>query len=153
MGVQVEPMGGHQNPPRLKLHSVQSKYVGEIFSIEMRKLTRFCEFCIDFDGCRLYQCEKQGYVKEWKYVPLNKVPHLILTWQEMHDEEAIISLDHDRVFDVVREGMCHLSLTVSSINWNIECITNTHFFILVIGDVFVVTTPLGHEENVTVYLM
>ena len=80
--------------------------MGEIFVIETRKLACFCEFFIGVDGYRLDHCEKHGYVKGWKYVPLNpKGPHPIPTWQEMHDEEVIISLDHDRVYDLVREGM------------------------------------------------
>ena len=85
--------------------------------IKTRKLTYFCDFCIGIDRCRLDHCEKHGYVKRWIYVPLNpKGPHLVPIWHEMHDEEAIISLDHDRVYDLVREGMWHPSLTVPSIN-------------------------------------
>lgn len=80
--------------------------MGEIFSIETTKLTCFCEICIFFVGCRLDHCEKHGYMKGWKYVPLNpKGPHIILTWQEMHDQEVIISLYHDQVFDIERESM------------------------------------------------
>lgn len=76
------------------------------FSIEMRKYAFFCEFCIGADGCRLDQCKKHRYVKQWKYVPLSpKEPHPIFMWQEMHIEEVVISLDHDQVLDVVREGM------------------------------------------------
>jgi hypothetical protein len=48
-----------------ELHSIMSKDVGDIFSIEMRKNTCFCEFCIDAKGCALYQCENDGYVKQW----------------------------------------------------------------------------------------
>jgi hypothetical protein len=45
-------------------------------------------------------------VKQWKYVPLNpKNPHPISTWQEMHAEVIVVSLDHDQNSDVVREGM------------------------------------------------
>ena len=89
-----------------KLHYVRSEYMGEIFAIEMRKYACFCEFCIDKDGCGLDQCEMHAYVKQWKYVPLTlKGPHPIRTWKDMHTEEAIISLDHDRVSNVIREGM------------------------------------------------
>ena len=69
--------------------------MGEIFSIKMRKYACFCEFCIGADGCRLDQCEKQRYIKQWKYVPLSpKGPHPILAWQEMDNKEAIVFLDH-----------------------------------------------------------
>ena len=64
-----------------ELHFVLSKDMGDIFSIKMRKYASFCEFCIGTDGCGLNQCEKHGYVKQWKYVPLNpKGPHPIPTW-------------------------------------------------------------------------
>ena len=77
----------------------------------------FCDFCIDIDGCGPYQCEIHAYVKQWKYVPLTpKGPHQIPMLQEMHTEEAAISLDHDRVLDIVREGMWTPSLMVSCIN-------------------------------------
>ena len=36
-----------------KLHSVNSKDMGEIFVIEMRKYACFCEFCIGVDGHNL----------------------------------------------------------------------------------------------------
>lgn len=45
-------------------------------------------------------------MKGWKYFLVNtKGPHPIPTWEEMHVEEAIILLDHDRVSEIVREGM------------------------------------------------
>ena len=70
--------------------------MGEIFAIKMRKYACFCDFFIGVNGCGLDQCERHTYVKQCKYVPLTpKVPRPILTWQEMHTEEAIISLDHD----------------------------------------------------------
>jgi len=37
--------------------------MGEIFSTATRKLTCFCEFFINVDGCRLGQCENHGYIK------------------------------------------------------------------------------------------
>ena len=46
-----------------------------------------------------------AYVKQWKYVPLNpKGPHPIPMWQEIHTNEAVVSLDHDQVFDLVKQG-------------------------------------------------
>ena len=46
-----------------------------------------------------------AYVKQWKCVPLNpKGPHPIPTWKEMHTDEAMVSLDHDWVFDLVKQG-------------------------------------------------
>ena len=79
--------------------------MGDIFSIETRKYTCFYEFYIDTNGLGVDHCVKDAYVKQWKYVPLNpKGPHPIRTWQEMHTDEAVVSLDHDRVFDLVKEG-------------------------------------------------
>ena len=76
-----------------ELHNVWIKDMGDIFSIETRKYAGFYEFCID------------AYVKQWKYVPLNpKGPHPIPTRQEMHTNEAVVSLDHDRVSDLVKKG-------------------------------------------------
>ena len=63
---------------------VQSKYMGHIFSIEIRKCACFCDFCIDVNGCGIYHCENDVYVKQWKCVPLNpKGPHPIPTRHEM----------------------------------------------------------------------
>jgi hypothetical protein len=64
--------------------------------------------------CALYHCENNGYVKQWKCVPLyQKGPHPILTWKEMHASEAKVSLVHNQFFDVVGEGIYDL------INWTI----------------------------------
>ena len=65
----------------------------------------FCEFCIDSNGLGVDDCMNDAYVKHWKYLPLNpKGPHPILTWKEMHTNEAVVSLDQDRVFDLVKQG-------------------------------------------------
>jgi len=93
-------------PDTRELHYFHSKDLGDIFSIVTRKYACFCDLCIDAQGCDLDRCKNDGYVKDWKYVPLNpKGPHPISTWQEMHAEEAMVSLDHDRVSDVVRKGV------------------------------------------------
>jgi len=55
----------------MELNFVQSKDMGGIFSIETRKYAFFYEFCINADECDLDQCENDGYMKHWKYVPLN----------------------------------------------------------------------------------
>jgi hypothetical protein len=66
------------------------------FPLRQESMHAFVDFCIDVEGCALDQCENDGYVKQWKYVPLNpKGPHPILTWKEMHAEEVMVSLDHD----------------------------------------------------------
>ena len=54
-----------------ELHSVCSKDMGDIFSIETRKYACFCEFCIDANGVGVDHCVNDAYVKQWKYVPLN----------------------------------------------------------------------------------
>ena len=75
------------------------------FSIEMRKYVCFCELCIDTNGLGVDHCMNDAYVKQWKYVPLNpKGPYPISTWQEMHTNEAVVSLDHDQVSDLVKKG-------------------------------------------------
>ena len=46
-----------------------------------------------------------AYVKQWKHVPLNpKGPDSIQMWQEMHTDMSMVSLDHDRVSDFVKQG-------------------------------------------------
>ena len=68
-----------------ELHSIRSKDMGDIFSIETRKYACFCEFCIDANGLGVDHCMNDAYVKQWKYVPLNpKGLHPIPTWKEMH---------------------------------------------------------------------
>ena len=79
--------------------------MGDIFSTETRKYVCFCEFCIDANGLGVYHCMNNAYVKQWKYVPLNpNGAHPILTWQEMHTNKVVVSLDHDRVSDLVKKG-------------------------------------------------
>ena len=79
--------------------------MGDIFSIETRKYACFYEFYIDTNGLEVDHGVNDAYVKQWKYVPLNpKGPHPIPTWQEMHTDEAIVSLDHDRDSDLVKQG-------------------------------------------------
>ena len=79
--------------------------MGDIFSIETRKYACFCEFCIDANGMGVDHFLNDAYVKQCKYVPLNvKGSHPIPTWQEMHTDEAVVSLDHDRVSNVVKQG-------------------------------------------------
>ena len=64
-----------------------------------------CEFCIDTNALGVDDCVNNAYVKQWKYVPLNpKGSHAISTWQKMHTGEAVVSLDHDRVSDLVKQG-------------------------------------------------
>ena len=89
-------------PSMRELHLVHSKDMGDIFSIETKKYVCFCDFCIDVNGLGVGHCVNDAYVKQWKYVPLNpKGPHPILTWQEMHTDEEVVSLDHDQVSDLV----------------------------------------------------
>ena len=50
-------------PSMRELHSVRSKYMGNIFSIEMRKYACFCELCIDANGLGVNHCLSNAYVK------------------------------------------------------------------------------------------
>ena len=82
-------------PSTRELQSVRSKGMGNIFSIEKQKYAYFYEFCIDANGLGVDRCMNDAYVKQWKYVRLNpKGPHPISTWQEMHTNEEVVSLDH-----------------------------------------------------------
>ena len=93
-------------PGMRELHSVCSKDMGNIFSIETRKYACFCEFYINTNGLGFDHCMNNAYVKQWKYVPLNpKGPHLISTWQEMHTDEVVVSRDHDWVSYLVKQGI------------------------------------------------
>ena len=88
-----------------ELHSVCGKDMGDIFCIEMQKYACFCEFCIEANGLEVDHCINDAYVKQWKYVPLNpKGPHPIPTWEEMYTYETVVSLDHDLVSYVVKQG-------------------------------------------------
>ena len=88
-----------------ELHLVRSKYMCDIFSIETRKYVCFCELCIVSNGLGVDHCVNDAYVKQCKYVPLNsKGPHPILTWQEIYTDEAVVSLDCDQVFDLIKQG-------------------------------------------------
>lgn len=45
------------------------------------------------NGCSLNHYEKHGYVKGWKFVPLNpKGPHKIPMWQDMHMKRPSFNL-------------------------------------------------------------
>ena len=46
------------------LYFVQSKYMGDIFSIETRKYGFFCYFCNDENGCGVHHCENDIYVNQ-----------------------------------------------------------------------------------------
>ena len=96
-------------PSMRELHYVQSKYMGDIFSIETRKYVCFCEFWIDANGMGVDHFVNDAYVKQLKYVPLNpNGPHPIPTWQEMHIDEAVVSLYHEQVSDLVKQGTWYL---------------------------------------------
>ena len=43
-----------------ELHFFEIKDMGDIFTIETRKYTCFCGFCIDAKGCAFVQCENNG---------------------------------------------------------------------------------------------
>ena len=65
----------------------------------------FVIFFIESNGLGIDHCVNDAYVKQWKYVPLNpKGPHPILMWQEMCADEVVVSLDHDQVSDLVKQG-------------------------------------------------
>ena len=63
-------------PGTRELHSVRSKDMGDIISIQTRKYACFYEFCIDTNGLGVDHCVNDAYVKQWKYVPLNPKGHI-----------------------------------------------------------------------------
>ena len=65
----------------------------------------FVIFFIESNGLGIDHCVNDAYVKQWKCVPLKpKGPHPIPMWQQMHTDEAVVSLDHDHVSDLLKEG-------------------------------------------------
>jgi hypothetical protein len=73
---------------------------------DRRNESCFCSVCIE-DTQSIYICKNEnvGYVKAWRHAEINvkgKIP--LATLDEMESNETIVSVDGDRVSDLVREG-------------------------------------------------
>ena len=89
-----------------KIHSFKTKTFQNEFAFDRQNDSCFCSVCID-DSESIDICENEnaGYVKAWRHIELNvkgKFPLAIL--EEMESNETIVSVDGDRVCDLVREG-------------------------------------------------
>jgi hypothetical protein len=88
------------------MHSVKTKRYQNEFAFDKGKESCFCSVCIE-NTQSIEICENKNaeYVKYWRYIELNikgKIPLAIS--EDMESNETIVSLDGDRVFDLVREG-------------------------------------------------
>jgi hypothetical protein len=72
----------------------------------IEEMTCFCSICIeDTKSIDICENENAGYVKAWRHIELDvkeKIP--FASSKEMESNEIIVSVDGDRVFDLVREG-------------------------------------------------
>jgi hypothetical protein len=77
-----------------------------VFSFDRRNESCFCSVCIeDTKSTEICENENAEYVKAWRHTELNtkgKMP--LASSEEMESNETIVSIDGDRVFDLVREG-------------------------------------------------
>jgi hypothetical protein len=76
-----------------------------VFSFNRRNESFFCSVCIE-DTKSIEICENKNaeYVKAWRHTELNikgKIP--LARSEEMESNETIVSVDGDRVSNLVRE--------------------------------------------------
>jgi hypothetical protein len=89
-----------------KIHSVKTKRFQNGFAFERRN--DFCFFLVfieDIESIDICENENTGYVKSWRHTKLNltwKIP--LANSEDMESNETIVSVDGDRVCDLVREG-------------------------------------------------
>jgi hypothetical protein len=95
----------------------QEKYIRlkqKVFKMGLhrRNDSCFCSVCIDdSESTDICENENAGYVKAWRHVELNvkgKMP--LASLEEMESNETIMSVEGDRVSDLVREGKIKLCL-------------------------------------------
>jgi hypothetical protein len=99
-------------PETRKIHSVKTKGFQNGFSFDRRNDSCFCSICIgDSESADICENENGEYVKSWKHIELNvkgKMP--LARLEEIESNETIVSIDGDRVSDLVREGKIKLCL-------------------------------------------
>ena len=86
------------------MNSIQTKLSTNVFALDKRKYSCFCDVCIDNTKSN-HVCEKKMYVNDWKHTELNTKGKIsVAMFEEMQSEETTIPSDGDRVSDLVREG-------------------------------------------------
>ena len=93
-------------PGTRKIHSIKTKSFQNGFAFDRWNDSCFCSVCIeDTESIYIFENENAGYVKAWRHTELNvksKMP--LASSEEMESNETIVSVDGDRVSDLVREG-------------------------------------------------
>ena len=93
-------------PGTIKIHPVKTKCFQNGLAFDRRNDSYFCSVCIE-DTKSIDICENENaeYVKAWRHTELNvkgKMP--LASSEEMESNENIVSVDGDKVFDLVRES-------------------------------------------------
>jgi hypothetical protein len=93
-------------PKTRKIHSVKKKRYQNVFSFDRRNDSCFCSVCIeDIESIVICENENAEYVKAWRHTELNVKGKMALAiLEKMESNETIVSVDGDRVSDLVREG-------------------------------------------------
>jgi hypothetical protein len=89
-----------------KVHSVKTKCYQNVFTFDRRNECCFCSIYIE-DTKSIEICENKNveYVKAWRHIKLNIKGKMSLgSSKDMESNETIVSVDGDRVSDLVREG-------------------------------------------------
>jgi hypothetical protein len=94
-----------QYPGTRKIHLVKTKHFPNVFSFDRRNESCFCSVCIeDTKSIDICENENAGYVKAWRHTELNiKGKMSLASSEEMESNETIVSVDGNRVYDLVRE--------------------------------------------------
>ena len=92
-------------PKTRKIHSVKTKCFQNEFAFDRQNDSCFCSvFIEDTKSIDICENENEEYVKSWRHTKLNvkgKIP--LASSEEMESNETIVSVDGDRVSDLVRE--------------------------------------------------
>ena len=88
-----------------------------MFLFDSRKLACFCPIWME-DTKSVHNCGNinDNYVKPWKHNEINlkgKMP--LASFEELESEDIAISIDGDRISDLVREGNFMYTLLIFSI--------------------------------------
>ena len=77
-----------------------------MFAFDKRNESCFCSVCIeDTESIDICKNENVKYVKSWRHTEINiKGKMSLASSEEMESNETIVSVDGDRVSDLVREG-------------------------------------------------
>jgi hypothetical protein len=77
-----------------------------VFSFDRRNEPCFCSVCMeDTKSIESRENKNVEYVKAWRHTKLNiKGKIAVASLEEMESNETIVSVDGDRVSDLVREG-------------------------------------------------